>query len=97
MINAITRTTACDLLAEHAANHIRITTEVSKGNKDRAMRFLLNRMLSYLEDVQREDTEGMDPDLLDACSTLLEDFGPALAMQMGTSSQMKVIRLLRDS
>jgi hypothetical protein len=94
----ITYALACTILAKKSVN-IRIHDEIAKGNKDRAARFLFNRAVCYLDDVQTEtDLDGMDPDTMTACRRILvRGFGPMIARDLMGACLLEVIELKRKA
>lgn len=93
----ITFALACTVLAKKSVN-VRIHHEIDQGRKDRAMRLLFNRACSFLDDVQREDTEGMDPDTLTACTRILDHgFGPVIARNLMEACRREVQEIIYSS
>jgi hypothetical protein len=94
----ITFALACTVLAKKSVN-IRIHDEIAKGKTDRAARFLFNRAICYLDDVQTEtDTEGMDPDIMTAAHRILtRGFGPIIARDLMTACLAEVHDIRRKA
>lgn len=95
MISSTTRRTACEVLAEHALND-RIRG-LALTHKDRAVRFLVLRMTAYLGDVERGDTEGMDPTILAPCQVLTADFGPLIVREMHAAAMGVILQVRRNN